>query len=155
MEAITNRMMDLNGERQQDFFILVIVFSKREHGRKKFRMLATLTLKLLKLTHGISDMKIYSPGTLLWASRQDYHHSEKRLLHKRSESDEYSRRSDSIMMKTSPSLYGKGYSLMNLIPYYKLIILYGHTEFRMPVYDVRNKGNNRRIKFPANLFDML
>ncbi|CDL32714.1 hypothetical protein [Enterobacter hormaechei] len=26
-------------------------------GAKKFRMLATLTLKLLKLTHGISDMK--------------------------------------------------------------------------------------------------
>ena len=34
-------------------------------------------------------------------------------------------------------------------------VLASHTELRMAVNDCRNKGNNRRIKFPANLFDML
>jgi hypothetical protein len=38
METIAHGMMDLNGERQQYFSILFVVFSKREHRGKKFFM---------------------------------------------------------------------------------------------------------------------
>lgn len=45
METITDRMMNLNGERQQDFSILVKVFSKREHGRKKVLHVSHVDIK--------------------------------------------------------------------------------------------------------------
>jgi hypothetical protein len=47
-----------------------------------------------------------------------------------------------------------GIAWMNFIPYDKLIVLHGHTELRMPVHDFRKEENNRRVKLPANLFDM-
>ena len=48
METVTDRMMDLNGKRQQDLSILVIVFSKREHGRKKIPHVSDVDVKTAK-----------------------------------------------------------------------------------------------------------
>ena len=47
-----------------------------------------------------------------------------------------------------------GVAGMNFIPYDKLIVLKGNTEFRMPVHDFREEGNNRRVKLPADIFDV-
>lgn len=47
-----------------------------------------------------------------------------------------------------------GVAGMNFIPYDKLIVLHGHPEFRMLVHDFRKEENNRRVKLPADIFDM-
>lgn len=66
MEAITNRMVDLNSERQQDSSILVIVFSKREHGRKKIPHVSDVDVETAKADpRDIRDEKYIFPGLFL------------------------------------------------------------------------------------------
>jgi hypothetical protein len=57
METITHGMVYLDGERQQHFFPLFIVFSKGEHRGKKILHVRNVDIKTGKTYPGLAETK--------------------------------------------------------------------------------------------------
>lgn len=155
METIAHRVMYLYRHRQQHFPILLVVFSKREHRGKEVLHVRNVHRKVRKRHPGNRRYeKDIFPGLffrpirkVIAIARNIFCIGVLEVMNIAVEVTPQSRKG--LCFRVENGIAG-----MNFIPYDKLIVLHGHTEFRMSVHDFREEENNRWVKLPADLFDM-